>query len=171
MKKKYLVIILLISIITLVGCGSKENKEKDNNSNSEKTTDTIKVDNVEVKLDLSNTFNKMIYKYPSNALSSNVGVYTIMDYMNGQEFIFRIAMYYFSRKTIGQVMENSSLSSVDALTYNNATWNVYEGIQDDGKKVINYVTEYNGDAYTITFISDKDLKELAKEFMNNVKFN
>lgn len=28
MKKKYLVIILLISIITLVGCGSKDNKDK-----------------------------------------------------------------------------------------------------------------------------------------------
>ena len=168
MKKKYLIIALLISVFTLAGCGSKESKNEE--QSTDKGNSEIKVDGINIEFDLSGSFNGMSYKYPSKALSSNVGTYSIMDYMDGQDFIFRVAMYYFSGKTIGQVMENSSLSRVDALPFNNATWNVYEGVQDDGKKVINYVTENNGDAYTITFISDKNIKELANEFMKNVSF-
>lgn len=90
--------------------------------------------------------------------------------MNNDDLLVRIGMSFYSGKTIGEVIQGSDLSSVDALTYNDVVWNVYEGMQDDGKKIINYVTVYDGDAYSIAFISDKDIEEFINSFMENVLF-
>ena len=55
--------------------------------------------------------------------------------------------------------------------FNNKSWNVYEGKQNDGKNMINYVIKYNNDVYSITFISDKDIKNFVNLFMENVNYN
>lgn len=170
MKKKIILsLLVVVTVFTLIGCGKSGNSENKEESN-DKISTSVKVEDLKVELDMKGSFNGITYKYPSSALTSNVGTYSIMDYMDGQDFVFRVAMYYFSGKTIEQVMQNTTLSSLDAIQFNSETWNVYEGVQTDGKKIINYVTEHNGDAYTITFISDKTIDELATVFMKNVSF-
>ena len=169
-KKTILSLLVVVTVFTLIGCGKSGNSENKEESN-DKISTSVKVEDLKVELDMKGSFNGITYKYPSSALTSNVGTYSIMDYMDGQDFVFRVAMYYFNGKTIGQVMQNTTLSSVDAIQFNSETWNVYEGVQTDGKKIINYVTEHNGDAYTITFISDKTIDELATVFMKNVNFD
>lgn len=120
---------------------------------------------------MSGSFNKISYKFPSKASSSNVGTYAIIDLMDSSDLLVRVAMSIYTGKTIGDVMKGSNLSSVDAVEFNNNIWNLYEGMQEDGKKILNYVTQESGDSYSITFISDKNINDFVNEFMNNVVFS
>ena len=167
MKKKLLGIFVILGLLIVTGCGSKTNSTTGSN---EKTIDNnLKIGNVSVDLNRSGSFHDISYKYPENAMASNVGTFAIMDLMNGDNLVVRIAMYFFENKSIGEVNPGSGLSSVDAIEYNNNTWNIYKGVKD-GKKVLNYATQEGSDSYTITFISDEDTTEFSNEFMKNVIF-
>lgn len=180
MKKKILLIgticVILISVLLcLTGCGNSKTSDtviENKNSVEEKKKETLEV-NVEdltISLNSSSSLNNMLYKFPTKATTSSLGTYTIMDYMNGSEFIFRVAMCYFTNKSINQAMEGSSAISKGTKTINGKDWNLYEGKTQDGKKLINYAYLYNKDTYTITFIFDKDISDFIDLFMNNVEF-
>ncbi len=175
MRRKILFsLLVIIALFTITGCG---NNEMNNNTNNQKETENKKSDKLEVKVndlniefDDTGSFKGISYKYPTKAITSNVGTYSIIDYMNKDEFIFRIAFYFFENKTLDQVMSNNSIPSIGTKTINNKTWNVYEGIEND-RNVTNYVYEQNDGTYTITFVYDKDIHELINLFMNNVTFD
>ena len=170
MKKKLLIgLLVMIGLFTLTGCGVKTNNNSNSASKKEEKSG-LKVGKVSVDLNMSGSFHDISYKYPEKAQTSNVGTYSIMDLMNGEDLVVRIAMYYFENKTLGEAQPGEGLSSVDAIEYNNNVWNVYEGTKD-GKKVMNYATQEGSDTYTITFISNDDLSSFSNEFMKKVIFN
>ena len=173
MKKKIILLMILVLTLGIVtGCGGSSSQEESSNKKGKENNDaTVKVGNKDVKINRSGSFVEMTFRYPDSALASNVGTYSIIDYMDNNEFVFRIALYFFEGKTIEDVMAGSTLSSVDALPYGEYTWNVYQGKQDDGKSVLNYVTQVGDNSYTVTFISDYDMKDFADAFMKNVNFN
>ncbi|MBR2743977.1 MAG: hypothetical protein IKE01_01595 [Clostridia bacterium] len=173
MKRRILLVFLIIAgLIVLTGCGNKisSTTNSSNRGNEKEIVSSMKIGNIDLDLNRSGSFNAISYKYPENAMASNVGTYSVMDVMNGEELVVRIAMYFYENKTMGDVNAGAGLSSVDAIEYNNNVWNVYEGTKD-GKKVINYVTQEGDDSYTITFISDNDTTNFSNEFMKTVKFN
>lgn len=173
MKKKILLVMLvLVCLLTITGCNNKTiNTNNNSNSAGEKEEkSSLKIGNVAVDLNRSGSFHDISYKYPENALASNVGTFAIYDLMNGEDLVVRIAMYFFENKTIGEVNPGSGLSSVDEIKYSNNTWNVYEGTKD-GKKIMNYATQEGDDTYTITFISNDDASEFSDTFMKTVQFN
>lgn len=174
MKKKFLLgLLVIVTLFTITGCGTNEvNEPKQNGSkNDVSSMEKLKVGNVEVELNMSGSFNDITYKYPQSALTSNVGTYSIIDYMDNNIFVFRIAMSLYDGKTIDEVMKGSSLSNVEALKFNDNTWNIFKGKQEDGKNILNFVTRENNDSYSIAFISDEDISDFANEFMKNVRFN
>lgn len=171
MKSKLLSgLLLVVALFMITGCDNKPNNTNGNTNTEKKDTSSLKIGTVSVDLNRSGSFHDTSYKYPENAMASNVGTFAIMDLMNGEDLVVRIALYFFENKTIGEVNPGSGLSSVDAIEYNNNTWNVYEGIKD-GKKLINYATQEGDDSYTITFISNDDAFEFSDAFMKTVEFN
>ena len=178
-KKKILailiILILTIGLLTLTGCADSKYDDSSNTnkaSSEEKKKESLEanVDDLTISLNYSGSFNGISYKYPSKATTSNIGTYSIMDYMNGSEFIFRVAMYYFENKTLNQAMEGSSTTSKGTKIINGKEWNVYEGKSQDGKNLINYAYQHNSDTYTIIFIYDKDISNFIDVFMNTVNF-
>ena len=173
MKKKILLgILVLLVLFAVTGCGNKTEEITDDSgkTNEKVETSNLKVGNVSVDLSSSGSFHAISYKYPKDATTGNVGTFAIMDLMNGENLVVRIAMYYFENKSMGEVNAGEGLSRVDAIEYNNNTWNVYEG-KKDGKNVMNYVTQEGDDSYTITFLSDEDISKFSNEFMKTVVFN
>ena len=172
MKKRVLIVLLIIfGLFIITGCNKNIEDNNLDKPTKEETISNLKIGNVPVELDMSGSFNKISYKFPSKASSSNVGTYAIIDLMDSSDLLVRVAMSIYTGKTIGDVMKGSNLSSVDAIEFNNNIWNLYEGIQEDGKKILNYVTQESGDSYSITFISDKNINDFVNEFMNNVVFS
>lgn len=173
MKKKTLfVLLVIVGVFIISGCGSNNNTIIDNtNETTKEDSKKLSIDNIEVKLDGKASFNKITYTYPKDASSSNLGTYAIMDLMNQGDLLVRVAMSYFPNKTMGEVLQGTSLTSVDALTFNSNIWNIYKGTQPDGKTTMNYVTVYEGDVYSIAFISDKNINDFINAFMGNVNFN
>ena len=168
MKKKLLLIMVIVCLFAVTACTNSKNETNEKEEKQEKSI--LKIGNVAVDLNRSGSFRGISYKYPENAMASTVGTFAIMDLMNGEDLVVRIAMYFFENKTIVEVNAGSGLSSVDAIEYNNNTWNVYEGTKD-GKKVMNYATQEGDDSYTITFLSDYDISEFSDAFMKTVVFN
>lgn len=177
MKKKILLVLLLIvGIFTITGCGSNEtenNNRNNTNSNSQKTNDKLeaKVNDLVIELNYTGTLSNMFYKYPSKAVDSSVGTYSIMDYMNNGEFVFRILVAKFDNTAIDTAMNSSITKKTGTKNINNIEWNIYEGIQEDGKKTIAYACSNDSDVYSVTFVFDDNVDDLINLFMNNVKFN
>ena len=165
--KKILSLLIVVCLFIVVGCSSTKEELNKNEEQEEKYT--LKIGNVSVDLNRSGSFHDISYKYPENALTSNVGTFAILDLMNGSDFVVRIAMYFYENETIGEVKAGEGLASVDSIRYNNNTWNVYKGVKD-GKKVMNYATQEGDDSYTITFISNDEIEEFSNEFMKTVIF-
>ena len=173
MKKKILLgLLVLVGLFMITGCGNKTNNINHNISetNEKENQSSLKVGDVLVDLNKSGSFHDISYKYPENAMASNVGTFAIMDLMNGEDLVVRIAMYFYENKAMGEVNAGEGLYSVDAIEYNNNVWNVYEGTKD-GKKVMNYITQEGDDSYTITFLSNDDISEFSDAFMKTVIFN
>lgn len=171
MKMKFIFgICLIIMLISITGCGNTPSNNK-NNGNANKTDIETKVEELDIKLNTTGSFNGIKFKYPSNIMYSHLGTYCIMDYMNGSEFIFRIGMYFFENKNLDKVMETSKVTFSSLTNINGKTWHVYSGTNDDGKKMTNYAYQHNDDTYTITFIYDKDISNFMNAFMNTVEFN
>ena len=171
MKKKLLLgLLVLVVMFTITGCGTKTNVIKGNRINEEVKTSNLKIGNVSADLNRSASFHDISYKYPENATYGNVGTFTIMDLMDGEKLAVRIAMYFYENKAMGAINAGAGLSSIDAIRYNNNTWNVYQGVKD-GKNVMNYATQEGDNSYTITFLSDYDIKEFSNAFMKTVVFN
>ena len=172
MKKKILLVFLIvIGLFTLVGCGN--NNKNENNSNENKTEEKendLKIGEVAVEIDMSASFNEMTFKYPQKATYSNIGTYAIMDLMDQSDLLVRVAISSYNGKTIDEAMEGTSLTKGKSSIINNSTWIIYEGKQNDGKNILNYVTQTNGNVYSIAFISDKDINDFVNAFMSNVNF-
>lgn len=169
MKKKiYLTLLLFISIFLIVGCNKSSNKN--NNENTKNDTLEVKVDDVTVELDLTGSFNDLSFKYPAKATTMNVGTYYLMDYMNNDDLVVRVAIYRFENKTLDETMNGASAAPKGTKSYNERYWHIYEGTTDDGKNSYNYAYQYNNDTYTITFISGKNINDFIETFMNTITF-
>ena len=171
-KNKVLLGLLIIFSSFVIGCESKNiENNNSNNSTKEEQKSNIKIGNIPVELDMGGLLSNMSYKIPSKASSSNLGTYAIADLMDGSDLLVRVALSTYAGKAIGDVMNGSKLSSAGVSEFNGYTWNVYSGKQEDGKNILNYVTQVSDDSYSIAFISDKDINNFINEFMKNVKFN
>lgn len=172
MKKKIILFLFLLStLFVITGCGGSESGENTNGNNSSKGNEIVKVGKYDVKINKLGSFVEMKYKYPDSALASNAGTYNTIDYMDKKDFVFRIGMYFFEGKTVEETMKETTLTSLEKITYGEYTWNVYQGKQDDEKNVLSYITQVGSNSYTISFISDYDMKNFADTFMKSVKFN
>lgn len=70
-----LVVLVILGLFTIVGCGSKIDNSFKTNEKEEKNS--LKIGNVLVDLTRSGSFHDISYKYPENVLASNVKCYEI----------------------------------------------------------------------------------------------
>ena len=154
----------------LVGCSNKNENNNSNKKEEEKKKDTVKVGEYEVELGTAAIFNGMEFRYVKDATTSSLGTYTIMDLMENSDLVVRVAVTYYSGKKLEDVVKGASLTKIGSEIYNSSIWDVYNGVQNDGKKINVYFTEKDHDTYSVTFISDFSLDNFTALFMNNVSF-
>ena len=165
-----MVSLLIVGVFTITGCGNKENNNTNSTNQTTKDTLEVKVNDLTIELNYTGTLADISYKYPSKAVNSTIGTYSIMDYMNNGEFVFRILVAKFDNTSVADAMKSKNIKNVGNKNLNDITWNIYEGIQDDGKKTIVYACQHDRDVYSITFVFDNNIDDLINLFMNNVKF-
>ena len=130
----------------------------------------VKVENTTVELNSKKLFHALSFQYPAAAQAMTVGDYFVADYMDGNDLVFRLGVYYFEGKTKEQAMADSSIPQVGTKTVNGVEWDYYSGKNANGEQTENYVYQFNNDTYTITFIHTKDTSELEEVFLQNSYF-
>ena len=171
MKKKIILCLMIIVLLFIsTSCNQVKSINNTNESNNTNNFSNIEINDILVDLDMTSSFNDITYKYPSKAMYSNVGTYAIIDLMNNDDLLVRVALSIYKNKNIDEVMKGSSLSKEKQLIINSNTWNIYNGKQDDGKSIINYVIRNSNDTYSIAFISDKDINDFISLFMSYISF-
>ena len=170
MKKRYLLFLLLFTVIMITGCVFTENKKKENSSSSEtveEKEDSLKIDGYDLSLTEKGSFKELSYMFPEGTVVNSLGTYTILAYSERESSntLFKIGFSHYSNKSIDEVMNSDKLKLLDTKTYNGITWNHYEV---EGK-YHNYAMKNGSDVYAIDFIYDKNLQEFEEEFMKHVK--
>ena len=141
MKKRIIVCLLVIlSLFLVVGCKDTTKKET-KKSNKKEVVQEIetKVNDYSILINTAASFNGMNYKYPSTAVYSNVGTYSIIDYMDGENLVVRTAMYYYENQYDYEVMKSSNAHEIGSMVVNGREWKRYES------------TEYNKKVFTVSY--------------------
>ena len=168
MKKILVCLLAVLSLFILTGC-KKDNEPKKVVKKEKLKYIETKVEDYDIVLSTETKFNELSYKAPENANIGNVGTYSIMDIMNNDSLVVRVAMYYFEGKYDYEVMKDSPLERVGTYESNKIVWTKYTGYQDD-KYLITLVNQYNNSTYTITFLSDYDIEEFIDKFTGTIEF-
>ena len=110
MKKKLLTLLVLAALFNITGCKNNETAESNTPSINETTESSgIIVGSNQIELNAPGTFNEMSYYYPKESVTSSLGTYNIIDYMDGELFVFRIAIARFENKSVEEAMEAAAV--------------------------------------------------------------
>lgn len=188
MKKKYIFLLIIISLFTMIGCG-----ESSNNSNNDNNTNNINDNNDKNNVEKEVTINNIKYKFIDNgkfhdlsfkyekyaenfALNDNDDNHKVLVFYQGKtnNDLFRITLSYYKDKEIKEILDRYKLdTNAKTKNYNNINWYNYR------EETENYIIQYyfyqnKNDSYIAAFSVEKKLKisidEYINEFMNNVKF-
>lgn len=151
MKKKVLFLLIMVSLFTLTACGSKS-------GTSTKT---------KCKLDLDGSFEKITYKYSSEATIEETETSKRIRYGD-----YDIIISKQKDKKIEELVEAKKLSFKENKTIQTIKWQVYT-FKGNVISTI-YLYEVDSDTYNVTFTHDSDkdieLDDIINEFMKNVSF-
>lgn len=177
MKKKIIIIMLVISLFTITGCGSNkvENNNSSNSKNDVSDNNTVKIKDEEIKLNYDTNFNNMYFKENvSKFNTSTMGSNHVIQYVKDGGVLFEIRMAYIENKTIEESKKeiNFEVSSkkINNLEYQYGIWETKNNETGDTIYAHQYFYEFNGTTYTIVFMSKDNIDDFEKVFMNNVYF-
>lgn len=170
MKKKYLVIIVTLFLcITLVGCGSKGEKEEE----PVLADDEVVLENIKYKLDQDESEYGIKYKIASNFSKTtmiNAVNYFSEKINDSAYFVIRIYQYpgkdiEYAIKDSVETVEKREEVKVGDLTYTKVYFTNY----NDAKTHLYYYT-YNDTTYTFVFTAGIDLSRLEDIFLKNITY-
>lgn len=172
MKKKIVLsLLLVVSLFVFTGCGKVNNEEA--NSNKEKNQviednkDKLVINGYDLSLNENNTFSKIKFKYPHDAIISNPITSFIIDYKktDSDESVVRVVMGDMYGTNIDNSMEG--FTKEGTKTINGIEWSIYT---KDGKRSYGFNINYSN--IVIGFIyNDPDMSKFEEEFMKNVTLN
>lgn len=179
MKKKVLTSVLAIMLITilltLTGCGAKDNSSKSDKSEKESTVPEFTIGDTTFKFDQDAVFNDLKYKKAEGLESSDSTMATYMVYKNTDvydgNFVFRIVLMYQEGKTLDESMSDFERENNEKKTVNGIEWTVFDE-SAQGTRVIIYATEIDNKVYAIYTQAyteaNVDVIELSEKFMSGV---
>ena len=172
MKKKLLILfIMFFSLITLVGCGSNKDDEKEEEKLSD---DEVLLENIKYKLDKDEEGYGIKYKIASNFRKTeliNAINYFSEDINESPYFVIRL--FHYQGKTIEYAI-NDSTESYDnryETKINDLDYTVVHFINYSGADVNIYYHLNGNDVYAFVFTSGIDLSRLVDIFLKSVDYN
>lgn len=178
MKNKILLILLVVvGLFTITGCGSK--KEAENNKKEEVVDETLfKIKDKEFHLDTDTEFEGIKYKISSefHGFDNVTPTSTYMQYDYRPEnssnyFYFRILFYkgkdieYAKNDYVG----NEEQFEYKDVTINNIDYKMIDEERTDGT-IHHYFVTKDGNTYIIDFISQNDIKDFEEKVLDSISF-
>ena len=153
MKKKIIfVLLLMVSILTITGCGSEEEKDNKNTSS----------------LDKELSLEKIQFKYSSNGNLKETETSKRIEFDD-----YSIIVSIQEDKNIKTLVDEKGLVFNSTKEINKTKWQVYDFKSSSVESII-YMQEVGNDTYNVTFVHDanskNDLSNIINEFMENVSF-
>ena len=170
MKKKLVILCIFLMMFGIVGCTEKKENTVSNTTDNGETKSKLMVGKHDLTLVYSGSFGKLNYKYPENTGTSSLGTYTLLisNEMDENNIpLFKIGLTKFDGKSVDEAMNSDKAKKLKTVTYNNIEWTLYEA---EGNFNV-YATEYDGDAYTVNFISYSNISKFEEEFMKTASFS
>lgn len=164
MRKHLLILLMLVALFAITGCGSANENKGNNKEIKEDQSDKLIISGYDLTLNEESSFSKIKFKYPHDAIISNPITTLIMDYKKPgtEESVVRVAMADMYGSKIDSSMEGFTFE--ETKTINGIEWSVYSA---NGRK--NYGFNINYSNIVIGFIYDNpSLVKFEEEFMNNV---
>ena len=193
MKRKIVLIILFLMILTLTGCGLKNKSNKSSNNNAKE----YKIDGVTFKLDSEDSRSKMKY-LTSKSFEKKNGSSTTTYYLyyDNNKDKYDVSNIVFSVSVTANIMQtssnleydikkldtNSSLQNItrEKKTINGITWdyvsldNYYQtGSNIHFNNHSYYYETFDGTYYTtyiVSFNKTDNIAELENDFLNSIVF-
>lgn len=131
----------------------------------------ITVSGLNLKFTETDMFYNFVYKYPRGTIVNSLEETTTLSYLKGvnaDELIFTIYLDKMKYNNYEQIIKNNNYIKNGNKTINSINWDVYRG--NNGEIIYTYIDDI-GDVYMIKFISEKNINDVEKEFMNNVHKN
>lgn len=170
-KRMSLCLLAFAAALLLSACGAPDAAESTSPSSPAAAEEAVIAINGET-IPLTYETNHYDLYYKENVARmqrDTMGTFRNEAYYNEQgEQIFAIHLVYYEGKTAEQVIEASDYEltpvTVGGLDYLRFAYT------EDGRAGHTYVHEHNGDAYTISFVSDYDMTQLEDAFLSTVSF-
>ncbi len=170
MKKKILLSMLVILLLTLTGCGSTSDK------NEEKKVDksVVEVNGIKLNINKEKEFKGIKYTITDDLSEANFDQY--VQYYLYQDFgpnllFFRI--FYYSKKTNKEIIKALGLDDKIELKNgktDNIEYKFYEEPREDGGTIHFYFINKNEKTYVLNFMSKYDIKDFEEKVIKSVKF-
>ena len=184
MKEKILtlclmVMMLVIGIIVLTGCGTKKEEEKGEVKKNEQQTSQsvdetlVKINGLEFHLNKEKMFKDIKYTIAEEFQEADHDRYIQYNYYQEDQtnlLFFRI--FYYNNQGIDAAISDlgldSSITFTDGKT-NEIEYKYYASPRDDGGTIHFYFINNNGDTYVLNFVSKYDIKDFEDKVVKSIK--
>ena len=177
MKKKIIIIMLIICIFNITGCGNKVNSNENNSSvtNNKENKNVVKVNGEEIELTYDTNFNNMYFKENVSKFNTNtMGSNHVIQYIKEGKVLFDIRMAYIENKTMEESKKEINFEvnpkKINDLEYQYGTWETKDNETGETIYIHQYLYEFNGTTYTIAFMPKTNIDDFEAAFMKNVYF-
>lgn len=172
MKKLLLYFILLISIFTIVGCGSKNEEVKKDNEEKEVDKSIVKVNGVELHINKDKEFKGIKYTITDDlkeAIYDQYIQYNLYQDDGTNLLFFRI--FYYEKKDHDYIRKDlaidSNLEEVKGKN-NYVEYSFIDTKRTDGTMHF-YIIDKDNISYVINFVSKNDINDFEKVVLNSIK--
>ena len=163
MKKKILILLLVIGLFTITGCGKKENVDNT----------LVKVNDVELHIDKEKEFKGIKYTITDDlkeAVFDKYVQYYLYQESGPNLLFFRI--FYYENKNHNDIRNDlaieSNLTEEKGKTAN-IEYTFIDEKRNDGT-IHYYIIDKDNISYTINFVSKYDIKAFEEKVLNSIKF-
>ena len=178
MKKKIflgslILIILVLGIFSLTGCGAKKEENKEQATQVVDET-LVKINGLEFHLNKEAEFKGLKYVIANEFKEVTHDRYVQYNYYqeDSTNLLFYRVFHYENQgkeKAIEDLGLDSNIELKDGKT-DNIEYKFYEQPRNDGGTIHFYFIEKDGNTYVVNFVSKYDIKDFEEKVVKSVKF-
>ena len=174
MKKFLLILLIMLSLFMISGCGKKNTEEKKEEEVKEVLADDeVVLENIKYKLDQDDSSYKIDYKIASNfrktVLTNAVNYFS--ENIDDQAY-FVIRIFYYKNKSIDYAIKDTteSYDKKYEIEIGDKKYTVVHFVNFTGADVELYYYKHKKDVYAYCFTSHIDLTRLRDIFLKSVVY-
>lgn len=174
MKKKILLVLLVIvALFTVTGCGKSNNSDgKTNNTSDNKEIVTIQGE----KFKLKSKTSLYDINYNENYVdfhTDRIGNVRIMNYTKQEKVVFEVRIMYDDTRSLSElkaILETQTGAKEQSKELNGIKYIYYEYKTSDNLIAHHYMYVHKGKVYSVGFFLGENPGNIEEVFMNNVLF-